>query len=459
MMMMINQDNWSNHSDEDQNYSSIEEEVSRRQLIQRATTRLRRRLLEEKLQDVMRHLAHVQARLETVRVDTAATIRTVADMPEEATEEGIQKMNRQMDILEKRLESHKLDLDQFLPYHSQEQQPVDLAPTASSSSTLTALSMSRLSSLSIVPSFFGGASRPSTRATSVCSESFKETQLSSGDELQKKEKRRKRVKHQKRRYQESVVSHSNSAGSEQDDWHRRILCTAGDEEEEDDPFYDLAGKRSFRAGSFCGSVYCETQGPQTPLPQGGHNRAEFASRRRQRRKEFMHRMSSESLIQRSDDHHHPLSPTRIHFEHQPGLESSSDDDEQCSQSSDILTLQSHYLSTQLYPERNILDEAMSFLDGVEESSGDDGGFREDLYLLLRNPDLCCRPFSEIESTMHELRQQEQNKRRSSNIHDMMYSATLSTLQWCRFLSVLSAAVVISILKGPEDLLHNPPISR
>ncbi|CEG64833.1 hypothetical protein RMATCC62417_01742 [Rhizopus microsporus] len=496
-MMMMNEDTWSHHPEEDddqQKYTSwsIHEE-SRKQLIQRATTRLRRRLLEEKLQDIMRQLIHCQAQLETIRVDTSATMTSITNMPEDASEEGVQRMNRQMDVLEKRLESHKFDLDQFF-------QPTSATVTVSSetsedmnessSSPFTALSMSRLSSLSIMPSIFGGSSRASTRATSVSSESFTESKQKAQIvyqhvHQQKKEKRRKRVKHHKRRYQESVISASLTAAhmddtfseqEDQNDWHRRrVLCTADeddyDEEDEQDPFYDLAGKRSFRAGSFCGSVYCDGQEPRTPLPSQGGNMAALAWRRRQRRKEFLHRMTDDALssvssnlsslrLSNTPEQRHPLVPSGNYYEYYPETERSFDSQDR--HSPDIWTLQSRYMSTRLYPERNVLDEAMSFLDCVEQT-GDDNGFREDLYLLLRNPDLCRRPFSEIESTMHELRQQEQQRQKRSSlirpVHSMMYKATLSTLQWCRFLSVLSAAVVISLLKGPEDLLHNPPISR
>ncbi|CAO3678386.1 unnamed protein product [Rhizopus stolonifer] len=376
---------------------------SRSQLIQRATTRLRRRLLEENLQDLMRQLVHVQASLETIRVDTAATIANVNDMPEDATEEGIQKMNRQMDVLEKRLQSHQFNLVHFIP------------PSPPSSVSFHS---------------------PSTRATSVVSDMSDRKETHLPNDQQKRKERRKRVRNQKRRYQESVASYPSEECSDctpVDDWHQRVLCTAGDEEEQDDPFYDLAGKRSFRAGSFCGSVYDESQESQTPSQ---HNLVEFAWRRRQRRKDLSRRASIQDDLALSVSQHHPLSPI------QP----------EENESRDLWALQLHYINSTLYSERNLLDEAMSFMENVE---GDDGGFREDLYLLLKNPDLCCRPFSEIQTTMHELRQQEGYLIRP--VHSLLYKVTLSTLQWCRFLSVLSAAVVISVLKGPEDLCS--PISR
>ncbi|KAG1235092.1 hypothetical protein G6F68_018937 [Rhizopus microsporus] len=66
--------------------------------------------------------------------------------------------------------------------------------------------------------------------------------------------------------------------------------------------------------------------------------------------------------------------------------------------------------------------------------------------------------------LHQAQQQHQQQQRQHGnpiqpVKDMMYKATTSTLKWCKFLSVLSVAVVISIMKGPEDLAHNLPISR
>ncbi|KAG1137530.1 hypothetical protein G6F37_010621 [Rhizopus arrhizus] len=470
--MTIN--NWSNHPKED----NISE--SRKQLIQRATTRLRRRLLEEKLQDVMRQLVQLQAQLETVRADTAATISTISNMPEEVTEEGVQKMNRQMDTLEKRLEMHQVELNGFICPHNE---PSDIIPDERLSSFTT---LSRFSSLSFVSSFFGGAS---TRATSISSETFekKTGQVSQEDNQQKKEKRRRRVKDQRRRYQESVINASSQVDSEkvaENDWHfRHILCTVGDEdnEEEDNPFYDLSGKRSFRAGSFCGSVYGEEIDTSTSSEVGSVSQIAWRRHRILRRKNLLNRIKNKNdMDDNYDDDDGIFSASDISSSDrsafypkefslsnsisfsQDGQSDSAygDDEDEYSKRRDIWTLQSYYMNTHLYPERNVLDEAMSFLDDVENDA-DDGGFCEDLYLLLRNPDLCCRPFSEIESAMHELRQQQQRQHGNpiQPVKDMMYKATTSTLKWCKFLSVLSVAVVISIMKGPEDLAHNLPISR
>lgn len=371
---------------------------TRKQLIQRATTRLRRRLLEEKLQNVMNQLINFQAHLEIVRVDTSATMSIIANMPEDVTEGSVDRLNRQLDTLEKRLESHTFELSQF---------------NCSQSESSDLMSTSSFSSLS-----------DSTRATSV-----DESLIS---DQQKKDKRRSRVKSHKKRYQESVLS-SHSEYQPKNDWDCRVLCTDTYDEEEDTTFYDLSGKRSSH-GSFCGSVYSKDESP-----------VEFTWRRHYQRPKKGHNNDL-------------LSETTSLTEEESNSNDDEHDKDEYSKTIDIWTLQSHYMQTHLYPHETILEEAMRFMDDVEQDA-DDGGFSEDLLLLLQNPDLCCRPFSEIESTMHELRQQRQGGSLIQPLHNMMYKATTSALQWTRFLSVLSASVVISIMKGPDDLLHNPPISR
>ncbi|KAI8644679.1 hypothetical protein BD408DRAFT_340203 [Parasitella parasitica] len=437
-----------------------DEQRLREELIQRATARLRRRMLEQGLQDVMHQVVSLQTQLETLRVDAAATIDIVSTIFDESkTAEGTQKMNRQMDVLERRLEAHRTDLSQ-LQETQQEHQPVG-EPTRLTSeamkktdSNLTA--MSRLTSHSLMSSIFGRGSAATSRATSVTSGvSEKSTK-----------------KHQQQQQQDPFeslstledddnISHIESIGNS--DWNSTSA------NEEDHPFYDLAGKRSFGAGSFCGSVYHGNQQDPITIPAPCTNTAEIRSRRRQRRQR--HKQQLEQLQHPSEDDiymRHPLSPSTP----PPNCTGSFFDQiQQQSNFNDKKDSMLEWLSNHgIYPQRNILDDTMSFLDDIGEN-GSDGGFRQDLYLLLKNPDLCCRPFSEIESKMSELRRQDTNQLTVAMLKDVLtlfkptfwcqlamkystnliYNLTCSGLEWSRFLSVLAAAVVISIMKGPEDI--------
>ncbi|GAN01189.1 hypothetical protein MAM1_0005c00621 [Mucor ambiguus] len=499
--------------------SDDDEQRLRQELIQRATARLRRRMLEQGLQDVMRQVVSLQTQLESLRVDATTTIDTVSIIFDESkTAEGTQKMNRQMDILEKRLESHRMGLVQLQEQqqqhhqHQLQQKSVVDQPSAmltseamdKSESNLTAMSMSRLSSLSLMSSIFGRSSYSSaatSRATSVSGgvdqhdhfkKQFQEQQLLQQDPFESLSTLE----------DDDNISQIESIGNS--DWR---FASSSSASAEDHPFYDLAGKRSFGAGSFCGSVYHDNQQDPVTVPAPCTNSADIRSRRRQRRQRHKQQLeqlqhqfeddasvisddlstfssiSGHSMVKNNEIYlHHPLSPTTP----PPHCTGSFFDQIQQQPMTNKKDPMQAWLSNHddgfndmawentLYSQRNVLDEAMSFLDGLSEN-GSDGGFRQDVYLLLENPDLCCRPLSEIETKMNELRRQD-TKQAPPPLTDFMlkdilwllkpsawcqlamkyssnliYNLTCSSLQWCRFLSVLAAAVVISILKGPEDI--------
>ncbi|KAI9335868.1 hypothetical protein BD770DRAFT_401900 [Pilaira anomala] len=477
-----------NYLQEDDN-----EQQLRQELIQRATTRLRRRLLEQGLQDVLTQVISLQTQLESLRLDTTTTIDTIATIFEKQKDEepDSEKTNRQMDVLERRLATHKSSLEDLVT----QQDDQSIKSDHSNPSSPTALTMSRLSSLSLMSSFFGRSTNgTNSTATSVSDQySLKESVLMDDDGI-------------------SHIEHIRG-----------------------EPFYDLAGKRSFKEGSFCGSVYHkqqQQQQQQQELPAPVTNLSEIRWRRRQRRQRHQKHIEKqqfysdeESLI--SDDlsslsslsHYdhpitlpcHPLSTTpnyrhpmtdsyfknsntndltqswlsctefiqqqQYQLRQQQQLEeqittaaeataATAATTETAAEAAEALAAAAEAAAaittiggnTYLYPQRNVLDEAMSFLDGIGEN-GDDGGFGEDMYLLLGNPDLCCRPLSEIENTIQELRQQHKQNYFNPSTWcqlgmNIIYDTTCTSLQWCRFLSVLSAAVVISLMKGPEDVARH-----
>lgn len=102
-----------------------------------------------------------------------------------------------------------------------------------------------------------------------------------------------------------------------------------------------------------------------------------------------------------------------------------------------------------YEERNVLDDAMSFLDSLSDNA-DDGGFGQDMDFLLRHPDLCCRPLSEIQGTMTEIQRRESQ----TTLAQWTQAACAQSWKWYKFLNVLTAAVMISVLKGPDDMLDD-----
>ncbi|GAA5803086.1 hypothetical protein HPULCUR_008561 [Helicostylum pulchrum] len=444
-----------------------DEQQLRQELIQRATTRLRRRLLEQGLQDVLSQVVSLQTQLESLRLDATTTIDTISNIFDKENNNDNDdtssiKMNRQMDVLERRLATHRSSLGQLVVPSTTIDDDDDENNSTKSDDLIpnspTALTMSRLSSLSLMSSFFSRSTNgTNSTATSV------------SDQYSLK--------------QESLMD---------DDCISQIENIRGD------PFYDLSGKRSFKEGSFCGSVYHEQLQQELPAPVT--NLSEIRWRRRQRRQRHQKHLekqqyysddnesllsddlSSLSSISHQYDHTttttttttlpcHPLSTTPNIYRHPADnnyfMEKQLNVNE-LTQSwlscTEFIQQQQYRLHQQqgenacLYPQRNVLDEAMSFLDGLGEN-GDDGGFGEDMYLLLGNPDLCCRPLSEVETTIQELRQQRQLNYFNPSTwcqlgRNVVYNTTCTSLQWCRFLSVLSAAVVISIMKGPEDVVSH-----
>ncbi|KAI9264595.1 hypothetical protein EDC94DRAFT_605680 [Helicostylum pulchrum] len=444
-----------------------DEQQLRQELIQRATTRLRRRLLEQGLQDVLSQVVSLQTQLESLRLDATTTIDTISNIFDKENNNDNDdtssiKMNRQMDVLERRLATHRSSLGQLVVPSTTIDDDDDENNSTKSDDLIpnspTALTMSRLSSLSLMSSFFSRSTNgTNSTATSV------------SDQYSLK--------------QESLMD---------DDCISQIENIRGD------PFYDLSGKRSFKEGSFCGSVYHEQLQQELPAPVT--NLSEIRWRRRQRRQRHQKHLekqqyysddnesllsddlSSLSSISHQYDHTtttttttlpcHPLSTTPNIYRHPADnnyfMEKQLNVNE-LTQSwlscTEFIQQQQYQLHQQqvgenacLYPQRNVLDEAMSFLDGLGEN-GDDGGFGEDMYLLLGNPDLCCRPLSEVETTIQELRQQRQLNYFNPSTwcqlgRNVVYNTTCTSLQWCRFLSVLSAAVVISIMKGPEDVVSH-----
>ncbi|KAI8072657.1 hypothetical protein BC940DRAFT_291294 [Gongronella butleri] len=121
-----------------------------------------------------------------------------------------------------------------------------------------------------------------------------------------------------------------------------------------------------------------------------------------------------------------------------------------------------------------LDQTLAYIDQLQHLASDDVDqeLLDDLAFLLDHPDACdhasmsltgpkmtrARPSSYPAPTMHHHAYaplQKKNITRSSpaTAYDQAHvrAPSHSGWQWCRFLSVVSASYVLSILKGPDDL--------
>ncbi|KAI7907281.1 uncharacterized protein BX663DRAFT_495410 [Cokeromyces recurvatus] len=268
-------------------------DLIRKDLIQRATNRFRRRQLEQNLENLMNQVVQLQTHLQVLHLDATATRNTIANLSIDdntsidedfllSTEpdhylqsyENNCRIGRCMDRLEKRLEDHRLSLvhiqfdnfskdendhmkeeienldksntiivqnnvDQELNKYSTigmnnsatEQDLKSSFPSPFFSPTLSPFSVLSLPSLSLVSSIIGRASR----ASSVC-ESVS-TDMTRSDSVD--------------RNQVQLEAKKNNLSFDEPLYV-------------DDPFYDLAGNRSFKAGSFCGSIYHTDTEKQTP---------------------------------------------------------------------------------------------------------------------------------------------------------------------------------------------------
>ncbi|KAF7724467.1 hypothetical protein EC973_000976 [Apophysomyces ossiformis] len=505
------------------------------ELIQRATTRLRRRLLEEGLSDVMRELIRQQSQLEFLRVETAATIDAVTrledDFPTEADDDGssttesqraldTKKQNLQLDVLERRLQTHKDQLGKIkrpetVPAKTNTAEP---APAKSSLTSLSALSMSRLSSLSLMSSLFSRSSSSnqsdSSSTLSMLSDTMSERSESNNlinnnnnnnntdcdvsvndpEEQQRRHRRRRRVRYHRQRYQERAKTGESLTELE---WKSQISNNWQQQQQDDQLVYRLQDND-------CKQHQPKSADPMMSAPTALSNHLE--------RRNYYHRryesmsstetpldamsMSSAastssslsnphglrdlpSVAQRlgnaaaavASSARHPFSPATLssnpsspspflqdNFGEQPmygdsgletwlmrpGYEPSLTEEEE------------RWITPRLQTapaQRNVLEETLSFLDNLSED-GDDGGFGEDVYFLLRHPDLCCRPLEEIKDTIVQLRQKEDRQNPATwGQYGTKYTMALACTgwKWCKFLSILATAVTISLVNGPDDL--------
>ncbi|KAI9491229.1 hypothetical protein BDB00DRAFT_874624 [Zychaea mexicana] len=486
----------------------LDEQKFKDDLIEKATMRLRRRLLEEQLSEVMQSVIQTQSQLEFLRVDASATIDAVTNIQDDVVQCG------RLEALERRLEAHRKQLDQLTktssPSPSSSTEPhrglTDMDDDNDSCNTSVkgcsntkkshAFSMSRLSSLSLMSSLFSRASSPSTRATSSaaasscsyddddheyddvdddCTSVASSIMSNTPEEHQRRHRRRRRVKHhrQAQRMRTDDVTElqwSQKAPTlfplpEQPATTTTTTAAAATRMHYDDMSNNnnntmyLVGREDA-----CSDISTNSEDNNSDVLSdiGSMSTASTLSHPR-----ALYDLLDSKQLDRCHTHgslyppfspqqqdvraRHPLSPLTDNFFLEKSVYSTM---------SNINNNNNDYYEL----DRNVLDDALSFLDSM---SVDDGGFGDDIDFLLRHPDLCCRPLDEIRTTMVEFRNKHYYELDQQNgvtiptalyhygarwMSSMGYSACVRSVRWCKFLSILFAATMISVLKGPDDML-------
>ncbi|KAI8388788.1 uncharacterized protein BYT42DRAFT_561230 [Radiomyces spectabilis] len=496
--------------------------IEKDELIQRATTRLRRRLLEEGVGDVMQEITRLQNELEFLRMDMTVTMDKITEMEHQSTKMDITKQNRQLDVLERRFQAHKHQLDRLTGSTPMEKNSAHETMQSQESSllSLSAISMSRLSSLSLVSSLFSRSGHSST-GTSVSSFNDDQDPSSADDvsvrssccnidatndpeEQQRRSRRRTRVKHHRQRYQRRLQS-QDTAFIEELAWQNvHEKCNQYENIRQFQPesllyrpsecnahFYGNY-QTKFGENDLDEDTYSLPSGMMSPLPtripqnfmdpgrQNAYNSDSYgryshdsaASSEASFHVSLASVASTLSLPQRLTDnllydrrllHRHPLSPfspplmpSDDYFHHDVPLPTGQrnflyTEDHKTQTTDEPASPNDVPACTMIVPERNVLDDALSYLNGLDENDSDDG-LREDLYMLLRHPDLSQQPWPEAQMY---LQQQEPSIGTRSGLPHWLWNLASSAVhtgwRWCRFLSVLILAVIISVVQGPEDV--------
>lgn len=116
------------------------------------------------------------------------------------------------------------------------------------------------------------------------------------------------------------------------------------------------------------------------------------------------------------------------------------------------------------------DDTMAFLEQMAEkgdnngNGGLDGAFDDDFFqdmaFLLDHPELCDQSLADLTPLLEQQHHQAGEDSDAWTVSEppqeaispYIYDLCTSGVQWCRFLSVLTASTMISLLNGPDDLL-------
>ncbi|KAI7846896.1 hypothetical protein BDC45DRAFT_527918 [Circinella umbellata] len=512
--MTTTQDRMNNKKEAEQRYKD--------DLIEKATKRLRRRLLEEQLSKVMQSIIQMQSQLEFLRVDASATIDAVANIQQD-------EHYTRLESLERRLKDHQKQLNQLAKQTvnstTTEQEDEDDDNTVAVDTTHHlqqqqekphTFSMSRLSSLSLMSSLFSrsassnntpATSRAASEAASSCyndhgnSEDVNDDCVSvassmmsdTPEERQRRHRRRSRVKHHRQAKmmrtddvtelkwnqkaptlfplpEQPTVTKTTVTPLHHHNNRMHYLGNnknnnySNNDNDDDDILSDIGSMSTASTMSNPRAIYDMLDHHREFLKnnlssyQGDTNDDDDDSQQ-ENEIQYFNKQKTVTSTQNGRPRH-PLSPLSQNFylEEKPPFFSEKGGN----------------LSDYYEFDCDVLDDALSFLDNM---SSDDGGFGEDMEFLLGHPDLCYGPLNEIlgkkamtGSSYHN--NQQCTKRQSRYYHgqskvtiptalyhygmswmsSMGYSACMKSVRWCKFLSILFAAMMVSVLKGPQDIL-------
>ncbi|KAI9318103.1 hypothetical protein BX666DRAFT_1877169 [Dichotomocladium elegans] len=441
-------------------FLDYDEQRLRDELIEKATARLQRRMLEERLSNVMRDVIQMQSQLEFLRVDASATIDAIVKMDDneqqacrlEAIERRLQTHQDQLDELKKAAAMAAASARAAAPSRSMSTMnnatpssrtaAADPNVTAAPSPTASAFSMSRLSSFSLMSSLFSRAG--STTASSSCTSQPDEDDdccsvASFMTEEQQRTLRMRRARQRQQQQQQqqqkkkkqqtpplpphpSLYPSTTTVGTvpttivHSTPVNTKYYFQGNDLNYRDDARYEDYENNNNNYCCALSDIGTLSSASSMSRPRALYEVVPaFAER-------FLHSLPNS-----------PLSQTGIDLD-----------------------------------KRNALDDALSFLDSLSENA-DDGGFGEDMDLLLRHPELCCRSLSEVRGAMAEIRRGSASDKvlvpskaggsdvdeKGTAIYQWTSSACAYSWKWYKFLSILTAAVTISVLKGPDDMLDEP----
>lgn len=384
---------------------------SKEDLIEQATARLRRRMLQDQLSNVMQQVIQTQSQLEVLRVETAATIRAV---------ENSDDSKCRLDSLERRLVTHQKQL-QRLQNASRHVSPPGLPSFPSFSSTISMSNISSLFSRQTDARKDDNSDDNQSIASSVCSS------LLDPDEKEKRRLRRERVKNHRQRYEQKRRMHSNDSHCTDVDWNDHVVperpCLVEDEENQDDdeatcyPTIVPAPAPS----AFEPEMITPSTSSSLSVPHGLDNVSSL-------RQKFMGDTFGR----------HPLSPITPDFPPDNFLEFFEKPPQQ----------------------RNTLEDgALGFLDRLTDYA-DDGGLSPETDKTFGYPDniVCYQPRPEPCSlTAYDLAciilsPTVMARYGLQYIASIVGAAFACGWRWCKFLIILFAALMISLINGPQDIL-------
>lgn len=468
--------------------------LKRIDLIQQATTRLRRRQLEEQLSGMMAYMTEIQTQSKHIFDQITCAMTTTQQL----TDYDIGQQHMQMDLLEKQvtlLQSMQqrwfpsIPTDTALLCTTDDSGANDINGNHGNHGSVTvaveddqtaSVSMSRLSSLSMISSLF---SRPISRATSVSE--FTDVD-SNGDDYDYRHsyatlppstaaldqqwnqfyrhQRRLRTKNHRKRYQDR--QRLNGSNDRDDILADLVIAsppsTATIQHRPHQKYNKVASKLALPLST----TTRDLSSSSIPLPSPPMSPLSSSTSCR-----------SSTFTQAT---HYPHHHTYLPSDRSIGYDSQEDDirtdvTDYCGSEDS----QQHLDRPKEDMQYNVFDDAMDFLEQMDaalakKANGDDDGyddqFFQDMTFLLDHPELCNQPLADLAPLLEQHQQQQQQQegdqlprslstmRSYGPTHGPSPSSPYlkhlcsSGWQWYRFLSVLSASYVVSLLKGPDDLL-------